>query len=223
MTAPVARPVAALVRASRVRSRLAVVAATVVALVVLALPGRAAAENPIVASLEWITADSTLVVRGRAVTVTTHAGDGDAVWYDVTVRVAATLKGKAGRRVVVAVRAGPGESAADWRGGDRLWFLVDSARRAADDPGFQRAPWALRDDRGTLRLDGTAKAYTAGFAVLSKRAALLAAVRVAARSRATRPRLIEAPRGSPAYRAWYDGSAVRLIVPAEPGDESPPP
>jgi len=191
---------------------------TLALIVALALPRRAAAEIAVADSIEWMTADAALVVRGPVVAVAAHEGPGAVVWYDITVSVNETLKGKAGRRVTFAVRDLSTATADAWRATreDRLWFLVGSARRVADDPGYRRAPYALRrGDGATLRLDGSDRAYTARFTVLSTRDALLAAVRTAATSPATASQRVDAPYDSAAFQALYGGSSVWIIVPVD--------
>ncbi len=66
-------------------------------------------------------------------------------------------------------------------------------------------------------LDGATvgPAYTSAFTVLSTRADILAAVRAAAGSPATKAHRIDLPYDSPAYQSLYGGSAVWLYVPVD--------
>ncbi len=190
----------------------------VVAAATLATAGRAHAEINIADSVEWMTADADLVVRGPVTAVTRRPGPGDVVWYYLTVRVDERLKGKVGDQVTLIIRDLAGLAPTAWRdrGEDRLWFLVDSARRVKDDRDYARARWALRPgDGATLALDGGTALYTADFAALTARDAILAAVRAAATSTATRVIHLDAPYDSPAFRGLYGGSAVWINVPVD--------
>lgn len=190
----------------------------VVALATLATAGRATAEINVADSLEWMTADADLVVRGPVTAVTRRPGPGDVVWYELSVRVDERLKGKAGDQVTLAIRDLSGLDPAAWRARaeDRLWFLVSSARRADDDRAYTRAPWALRPgDGATLALDGRTALYTADFAALTARDAILAAIRAAAPGTATRAVHVDAPYDSAAFHALYGGSSVWINVPVD--------
>lgn len=171
-------------------------------------------------SIEWITVDSDLVVRGKVTAVTKRKGPGDVVWYDATVTVAETLKGAKRRTVKLAVRHLYGATPADWRAKKRemLLFLVDSKRRVADDKDYAKAPFALRPhDGAALVLDGPSpdRAYSSSFDVLDKRDTILDAARAAATSTATTSHRLDVPYGAPAYRALWSGSAVWMTVPVD--------
>jgi hypothetical protein len=134
-------------------------------------------------------------------------------------------KGTSEKAVELVVRHLTGDSPATWkaRNAELLLFLIDSRRRAARDGGNEggyTAPFALRSGRvGTddaYVLDGkNLQAFTASFEVLSKRAPLLAAVRAAAPSKATKAFQLDTPVGSPAGKALWSGSAVWLYVPID--------
>jgi hypothetical protein len=122
--------------------------------------------------------------------------------------------------VKLAVRHLYGASPAEWRAKKRelLLFLVDSKRRTADDADYAKAPFALRPGDGAAMVLGagsTDRAYTASFDVLDKRADILAAVRAAATSTATRSHRLDLPFDSPAFQALYGGSAVWMTVPVD--------
>jgi len=180
----------------------------------------AAAEINVADSIEWVTADSEVVVRGTVDALATRPGPGDVVWYDVTVSVAETLKGRARRSVGFTVRHLKGDPREAWLHGSRelLLFLVAPARRADEDPGYARASLVLRPRPGAVVvLDGKQpdRVYTAGFDVVARRADILAAVRAAATGGATRAHHVEVPYDAPAFGALYGGSSVWLFVPVD--------
>ena len=212
-----ARPLARLVRLRPVRHPVLVLIAL---LVTGTLATSAAAEINMADSVEWATADADLVVRGTVRTATATPGPGAVVWHDVTVDVVETVKGAAARTIVVAIRdvgAGVGARLAPG-GGERLLFLVASARRAGDDPAYARAPFALRpDDRAVIELDAAAPGpvFTAGFAVLDRPGPILDAVRAAAVAPVTTSHRLDVPSDTAAFRALYGGSAVWMTVPVD--------
>lgn len=193
----------------------------VAAAVVAALAARpAAAEINVVDSLEWIAADSDAIVRGEVTAVASRPGPGQVVWYDVTVRVDEAVKGAATGTLQVTVRDLGALAPAAWQQQHRelLLFLVHGARRADDDPAFARVGWTLRrGDGAALRLDGTApdRAYTADFAVLDTRAAVLDATRASAASAARRSFRVDVPFDAPAFKALWGGSAVWMYLPVD--------
>jgi hypothetical protein len=192
----------------------------VVALLLMVAPLTAVAEINMADSIEWVAADSDLVVRGKVTAVAKRKGPGDVVWYDVTVGVAETLKGAPRRSVTFAVRHLYGATPAEWKAKRRelLLFLVDSKRRLGDDKDYARAPFALRPhDGAALALDGAApdRAYSSSFAVLDRRADILAAARAGATSTAPRSHRLDVPYDAPAFQALWGGSAVWMTVPVD--------
>jgi hypothetical protein len=186
----------------------------------VSMPAVTAAEINMADSIEWITVDSDLVVRGTVTAVAKRKGPGDVVWYSATVTVAETLKGPKRRTVTFAVRHLYGATPADWRAKKRemLLFLVDSKRRGGDDKDYAKAPWALRPhDGAALVLSGPTpdRAYSSSFDVLDTRAAILAAVRAGATSTATRSHRLDVPSDAPAFHALWGGSAVWMTVPVD--------
>lgn len=184
------------------------------------MPAVAAAEINMADSIEWITVDSDLVVRGKVTAVTKRKGPGDVVWYDATVTVAETLKGPKLRTVKIAVRHLYGATPAEWRAkkSEMLLFLVDSKRRVADDKDYAKAPYALRPhDGAALVLSGPTpdRAYSSSFDVLDTRDTILAAARAGATSTATRSHRLDVPFDAPAFHALYGGSAVWMTVPVD--------
>ena len=89
--------------------------AFVLALLLVLVPALAAAEINMADSIEWVAADSDLVVRGKVTAVAKRKGPGDVVWYDVTFGVAETLKGAPRKSVKFAVRHLYGATPAEWK------------------------------------------------------------------------------------------------------------
>lgn len=189
----------------------------------LAAPPDARAEINVVDSVEWMTADSDLVVRGAVQRIHQHTRRGRRL-YTVTLRVMEVLKpttrrARSRRTVRFAVGSWLGKSLVAWKksGAELLVFLARS------EAGVRTPPFALRRSRGTVqsvvRLSGPKphRLYTMGFQVLARRADLLRAVGAAARTvRATRSHRVDVPGSSPAYRALWGGSAVWMYVPRGP-------
>lgn len=180
-------------------------------------PRVAVAEINMADSVEWMTADADLVVRGQVATVATRPGP--AGWYDVTVQVAEALKGTPAPQVVVTIPQGAVDPLA-WQThhAELLLFLVDGKRRVADDRGYGQAALALRrGERAAVVLDGASVGplFDRRFAVLDQRGPVLAAVRAAATSTATRAHQVDLPFAAPAFQALYGGSAVWFYLPVD--------
>jgi len=181
----------------------------------------AAAEINVADSIEWMTADSDLVVRGTIADVARRPGPGSVVWYDVTVRVAETIKGPRRRVAHFSWRYLWGPTPTDWKahGDELLLFLVDGKRRAGDDQAFASVGYTFRD--GTtgwvvLGDPGPDRVYDTSFAALDRRADVLAATRAAASATGVHAsHRVDVPFGSPAFQSLYGGSAVWLIVPVD--------
>ena len=102
---------------------------TLAVVFVMVAPRRAVAEINMADSVEWMTADADLVVRGQVAAVATRQAPGQAGWYDVTVQVAEALKGAPVAQVIVAIPQGGADPLA-WqaRHAELLLFLVDGKR-----------------------------------------------------------------------------------------------
>ncbi len=192
---------------------------TLAVVFVMVAPRRAVAEINMADSVEWMTADADLVVRGQVAAVATRQAPGQAGWYDVTVQVAEALKGAPVAQVIVAIPQGGADPLA-WqaRHAELLLFLVDGKRRVDDDRAYGQAALALRrGERAAVVLDGATVGplFDRRFTVLDQRAAALAAVRAAAASTATRAHQIDLPVNAPAFRALYGGSAVWFYLPVD--------
>ncbi len=195
----------------------------VLALVILGSVARwTTAEINMADTIEWVTADSDVVIVG-SVTQVTKRQAGAVVWYDTTIRPTETLKGSVGSpgaSVQVAIRYVSGDTPEQWktRKAELVVFLVGSKRRIADDKDYGKAPYALRashGDAGVYDLGRPIAAYTAAFGLLTKRDELVAAVRAAARSNATKAHKLDAPFDSAAGKALWAGSTVWLYVPVD--------
>jgi hypothetical protein len=195
---------------------------------ILAIPRWSTAEINMAESIEWLTADSDRVVVGKVAKLDTRtetAAGSTTIWFYTTIAVSQTLKGAPARTVDLVVRHVFGDNhPGHWKqkGREVLLFLVPSRVRATQDGDhkaqYDDAPFALRAGRqgnDAYALDGSARTYTRTFAVLSKREPLLAAVKAAASSKATRSLAIEVPLDSAAGRALWGGSSVLLDVPID--------
>ncbi len=194
----------------------------------------AVAENSVAESIEWMVADSDLIVRGTISQVVEEKGPYSVVWEKSTVKVHETLKGRKQQEITFIFRnvAYP-HCPSNWKkeGAELLLFLVNSRRYVSLDPGYEKVPLALRRFGArscAVRLDGKAEGdryariFTKNFKVLWSREAILKATRAAAvedtKYKGTRPRKsarIEVPGGTEAYNDLYGGSAVFLIVPID--------
>ncbi len=97
------------------------------------------------ASLEWLAADSDVVVRATIVDVARDASQRHNVWDTVTLKVHETLKGTHRPTVTLAVRRWrSSEDLAEWKKQRRefLLFLVDSGRYEPSEPGYAKFKWA---------------------------------------------------------------------------------
>ncbi|MCE9575046.1 MAG: hypothetical protein K8W52_17985 [Deltaproteobacteria bacterium] len=199
-------------------------------LLALAALGRsAAAEINMADSVEWMTADADAVVVGTIASSTVTPSDDHTVWAVATIDVTATLKGAAAKRVTFAVQTDASGVPAGWLGHEAVFFLVKSDRRAHDSGcvracHYDRAAWALRRgvDDGVVTLDAKAgeEVYTAAFTALRARADVVAAVKAAASSKATRAINVDVPWDSDASHALYAGSAVWMYIPIDAAAEA---
>jgi hypothetical protein len=165
-------------------------------LLLFALVAPASAETNMADSIEWQVADSQVVVRG---VVTAVAGS------DATLQIAETLKGDVKGTLHVSIPNAGKKELEHWRTAktDLLVFLVGGKLRASHFNSEN--PFVL----------GTSKAYTADFQVLTKDSDVLAAVRTAAHSTATKSHRVDVPWDTPAMKALYSGSVVWMNVPVD--------
>jgi hypothetical protein len=196
---------------------------------VAALAAPVAADPITVDSVEAATVDADLVVRGtitRAERLTRADRPGFS-WFDVTMIVHETLKGRRQPTVRFAVRE---VFCRTWATGpsDVVVFLVETRRRGDADtevghPGFAGWAYAPRDhalfpalDR--IDLGAPIAIHDRAFRVLDKPRAVLAAIRGAAHIRARYVHFLEAPHGTPSHRALRTGAPLEKILVAVPVD-----
>jgi hypothetical protein len=195
-------------------------------------PAGARAEINLADSVEWMTVDARLVVRGKVVGCKDSKGPGDVVLRDVTVRVEEALKGKpAGKTVTVRLwLRGGGRAGKDWEvsGRSYLFFLRQGQ---ADDGKELEGKVVLREpNQSVIDLKEPGKVYTADM----KRAADGNAVMALVRKYAAKPALprevgapnvfkpqqgylrLEVPFDAPIHRDLWAGSVCYLNVPVEP-------
>jgi hypothetical protein len=192
-------------------------------LFLMLVAGPAGAEINMADSIEWVAADSDLIVRGTVTATTGHKTPAGVTWYDTTIRVDEMIKGAKAPTVRVLIPHSWGPTPETWRTSkeELVFFLVDASRRTADDKGYAGAPFAPRaGDGSVLPLDGRGRIFTVSFQVLTRREDILPAVRAAARGAATVSHRVDAPYSSPAFRALWAGSSVWLTVPVTPALET---
>jgi hypothetical protein len=193
------------------------------AALIFGLPN-AAAEINMADSIEWATADSKLVVVGKVATLTRRPGPGQVIWFRARVAVAETLKGPPTKSADVVIRF-VGTTPPAWLSdnSDVVLFLVDGKRRQTADGNeqgndYDKAPYAIRNGRwgdSDVIVIGKGRGYDMKFQVLAKRDEILAAVRGAAKSTATKALQIDLPSSSPAYKALWGGSSVWMYLPID--------
>lgn len=165
-------------------------------------------------TIEWVTADSTLVVVGTVERVVSRGS-----WREVTLRVGETLKGTSSSKLTFSFRVLAGDPAQKWekKSTEILVFLVDAQRYVARDKDFGNEKLVPRfgpSSTGIYDL-ATTEAYTTDYKVLRKRDELLAAVRGASKSTATKAYRLDAPHDTDAHNTLYGGSTVWIYVPVD--------
>jgi hypothetical protein len=196
----------------------------------LTLSATAQAEVVCAESIEWVVADSDLVLIGVVSKVEKVPGK-ERPYEAATVKVRHTVKGRPADQVTFLLRNYNGPAAEDWLA-DGVPLLFCLVRRAhARDSGELPAghDWVLRDDgnQHSAVLLGkprrhwahTIHAFTREFDVLTEPAAIIKQAKEAARplpeGRQKKPHTLSVPGGTPACRKLYAGSAVSLIVPVD--------
>jgi len=99
------------------------------------------------ASLEWLAADSDVVVRATIVDVARESSEAHEVWDTVALKVHETLKGTHRPTVTLGVRQWRSdEDLAEWKKQRRefLLFLVDSGRYEREEPRYAKFKWAAQ-------------------------------------------------------------------------------
>jgi tryptophan-rich sensory protein len=195
-------------------------------IVILLVPPLAQAELMVGESLEWIVADSDLIVTGSITKVEVFEDERKVSLEEATVQVNETIKGRTTEPLLFLVRCvGINEKPSKWQeeGVELLLFLVKSSRYEALDPEYRKSDFALRlwgAELSFVRLNNRPQTglFTMDFDVLEKRNDILKAVRSAANCRPTSlppEHRVEVPFDSEVFRTLYSGSSVRLIVPAD--------
>jgi hypothetical protein len=189
--------------------------ATLAILILAALTRWTTAEINSADTLEWISADATVIAVGKVEKAAKRGGN-QLDYYDLTVRVTEGIKGGPGPTITF-VMWGDDKTVA-LKGREVLVFLVAGKRYANHHKPFANEKWVPRtggNTTGVYDLAKPARAFTASFGVIDKRAELLAAVRVAAKSTATKAQRVDAPYDSPAFQALYGGSTVWMFLPVD--------
>jgi hypothetical protein len=186
----------------------------------LAVLGASAhAEINVVDSIEWMTVDSDVVVRGTVTAAFKRPGGADG-WYDATVKVGEALKGNAAVEIHVGIG---GYLPVDrWRASraDLVLFL-NATKNPTESKAIDSLPFQLRNSRHSepaIEL-GTAKAYTSAFAVLSTPAEITGAIRASRAAVAVNAHRLDVTPDSDAYKVLWGGSAVWMWVPVDAGLE----
>jgi hypothetical protein len=201
------------------------------ALAFLAAAPAARAEINLVDSLEWMTVDSPLIVRGKVLGSGDTGGPGAVVYRDVKVRVQDALKGDpGGQTVTVRLRlVGADQTASAWaRDGHSFLFFLRKGQDEGDAALTGR--WVLRETRqSAIDLNRPKGAYTADMRRARDSAEILRLVRrYAARKPPRRavgaPNIfkaqdgylrLEIPFDAPFFSEVFAGSTCYINVPVE--------
>ena len=98
-------------------------------------------------SLEWMVADSDLIVRGKIAKADPFNDEQQTAWEEATVQVSETIKGTTTEPLTFLVRCvGITEKPSQWQreGVEMLLFLVKSKRYESLDPDYGKTDFALR-------------------------------------------------------------------------------
>lgn len=214
---------------------------TVFVLLVLAAPARA--ETWVGDSLEWMTDDSQLVLRGKVIKSTEVNAPGASGFHDMTIHVYEVLKGTY-KDMKITIRSWKGEVNGE---GEYLFFLKkgndvygpkDYRRPIVDNAWTQRIFWN-GNPYGSINLKQPGHGQgipTSDLKVLKKEKEIVKVVRDRveftkknppvikpaekdAKTGVMMPRLgvieMDAPSESEVFRTFWGGSAVVLYVPAD--------
>jgi hypothetical protein len=190
----------------------------------------ARAEINIVDSLEWMSVDARLIVRGKVVRCEDTKGPGDVTYRDATIEVAQVVKGKVeGRTVAVRLRLlGKDGTGLDWKesGHPYLFFLTQG--NPADDKNLAGC-WVTRGHNyEVIDLEKPAKVYTSDMKKAENAKEILALVTKYAAvpvrpdvgpGNVGKPRpgslVLEVPFDAPIFNELWAGSSVLMVVPAD--------
>jgi hypothetical protein len=187
----------------------------------LMLTASARAELRVLDSVEWMTDDSQLILRGKVVAIKGLDLPGDSGFRDITIEVHETLQGKSpGMRMVI--RSWPGEIK---EGNEFLFFLKrghdvygpkDYRRPIVGNRWTQRIFWN-GNAYGAINLDQPSdEVVTADFRLLSKREQILQAVKQRIESTRRKPRVVKPAEKDPPTKVWLPPvGVVRWDMPAD--------
>jgi hypothetical protein len=200
------------------------------AVVLTNISGAARAEINIVDSLEWMSVDARLIVRGKVVRCDDVQGPGDVTYRDTTVEIAEVIKGKPeGKTVTIRLRfLGKDTAGAAWKESGHTYLFFLTQGKVADDKNLA-GHWVLREwHYSVVDLDKPGKVYTAEMKPADDGKAILATVKKYAAMPMPRdvgePNVFKPQRGflrfevppdSPIFVELWSGSSVYLHVPAE--------
>lgn len=187
-----------------------------------------AAAIVLVESLEWVSADADLVVRGT-ITEFDRVNDKGTIWAKATVKVAAGYKGKVKEgdeiKFVASHKSRFASDALAALGKNKteaIFCLVKSERYKDKGADYKDAPWALRLSQGDLDqsaidLSGESGTLvvTADARLLTRKDDIVKAAEAAASPEAAKPKQgrLDAPASSDVVRKYSTGDGVWLIVP----------
>jgi hypothetical protein len=192
------------------------------AAVLLTTGGAARAEIIVADSLEWMTVDAALIVKGRVSGWKDTKGPGDVVYRDVTVKVEETLKGKKGARALtVRLRLFKGDEAGtDWQrtGRPYLFFLRQGTKDEGEGLTGKWLPRGTASAPRAIDLREPEGAYGADLKLLTDAKVILARVKQFAKHTPDtmgRQRR-EVDYDSPVHAKIFAGSSCFLNVPGQP-------
>jgi hypothetical protein len=214
---------------------------TIVAVVVmLFVPSVAFALINTGESVEWMTVDSELIVRGKVFNVVkSPAPDNDYVFENITVKVSEVIKGEYKETTITfqwrTYKWNDPPTSKTWSK-DTLFFLIKKA--SEKESGKSAELWSLRCNwHGVIDLERPdTSAINADFEVLKKSEDILKCIKERLKVLKSQPQecrhtrfdmdvsvfarqdgfiRLEVPRRTEAYRALYSGSACYLIVPPD--------
>jgi len=193
---------------------------TAAVLLVTGAPARA--EIMVADSLEWMTVDAALIVKGRVSGWKDTKGPGDVVYRDVTVKVEETFKGKkAAKALTVRLRLFKGDrTATDWQRTGRSYLFFLRQGKKDEEEGLV-GKWLPRGSGSAPRaidLREPEGAYGADLKLLTDSRVILARVKQFAKHA---PETMgwqrrEVDFDSPVHAKIFAGSSCYLNVPGQP-------
>src|SRR5262245_28641578 len=207
--------------------------------------GRAGAEIMVADSLEWMTLDARLVVRGKVLAHKDTKGPGDVVYRDLTIRVDETLKGKVGpdewvkvgpkfrgRYLGVRLRLFKGDQTGkDWQKSGHSYLFFLRRAKAGEEEGLVGKVVPRAQTPLAIDLEAPKRVYTAGLKIATDPKTILAQVKKYAGRNSRKElgrvasmfkseldygfRRVEVPFRSEVFSELWGGSSVYLNVPAD--------